>query len=161
MDRIHLITLSDRAASGVYEDLSTPVLREWLQAQGAASVTSELMPDDADTLEAALRLAVAEDADLVLTCGGTGFGPRDLTPEATRRVLEREAPGLAEFIRAKGGHPMAFVSRAVCGTAGRTVILNLSGRPAGALEHLQLAWPLLCHAVATLRKRPEPSSSCT
>ncbi|HJV89342.1 MAG TPA: MogA/MoaB family molybdenum cofactor biosynthesis protein [Holophagaceae bacterium] len=161
MDRIHLITLSDRAASGVYEDLSTPVLREWLQAQGGVSVTSELMPDDAGTLEAALRLAVAEDADLVLTCGGTGFGPRDLTPEATRRVLEREAPGIAEFIRARGGHPMAFVSRAVCGTAGRTVILNLSGRPAGALEQLQLAWPLLRHAVSTLRKRPEPSSSCT
>ena len=161
MERVHLITLSDRASAGVYEDLSTPVLREWLQAQGAAAVTSELMPDDASGLESALRQAVAEDTDLILTCGGTGFGPRDLTPEATRRVLEREAPGIAEFIRAKGGHPMAFVSRAICGTAGRSVILNLSGRPAGALEQLQLAWPLLRHAVSTLRKRVEPSSSCT
>ncbi len=161
MDRIHLITLSDRASAGAYEDLSTPVLREWLVGEGEMSVSSTLMPDDSSTLEQALRAAVAADVDLVLTCGGTGFGPRDLTPEATRRVVEREAPGIAEFIRAKGGHPMAFVSRAVCGTAGRTVILNLSGRPAGALEQLQLAWPLLRHAVSTLRKRPEPTSSCT
>ena len=161
MDRVHLITLSDRASAGIYEDKSTPILRTWLMDQGVKAVTSALMPDDPEALEAALRVAIAEDADIVLTCGGTGFGPRDLTPEATRRVLAREAPGIAEFIRAKGGHPMAFVSRAVCGTAGRTVILNLSGRPAGALEQLQLGWPLLKHAVATLRKRPEPSSSCT
>lgn len=161
MDRVHLITLSDRASAGVYEDGSTPVLRAWLEGRGVGRVTATLMPDEAAGLEAELRRAVAEAAELVLTCGGTGFGPRDLTPEATRRVLEREAPGIAEFIRAKGGHPMAYVSRAVCGTAGRTVILNLSGRPEGALEQLQLAWPLLRHAVATLRKRPEPSSSCT
>jgi len=161
VQRVHLITLSDRASAGVYEDRSTPVLREWLLAQSVTSVTSTLMPDEPVALEAALRQAVVEEADLVLTCGGTGFGPRDHTPEATRRILEREAPGIAEFIRAKGGHPMAFVSRAVCGTAGRTVILNLSGRPAGALEQLQLAWPLLNHAVSTLRKRPEPSGSCT
>jgi len=158
---VHLITLSDRASQGVYEDLSTPALRTWLEAQGNPRVTATLLPDDAAALEGELRLSIAEEADLVLTCGGTGFGPRDLTPEATRRVLEREAPGIAEFIRARGGHPMAFVSRAVCGTAGRTVILNLSGRPEGALEQLQLAWPLLRHAVSTLRKRPEPSSSCT
>jgi molybdenum cofactor synthesis domain-containing protein len=161
VDRVHLITLSDRASAGVYEDLSTPLLQAWLGEQGAARVTAALLPDDPAALEAALRSAVAEEADLILTCGGTGFGPRDLTPEATRRVLEREAPGIPEFIRAKGGHPMAFLSRAVCGSVGRTVILNLSGRPAGALEQLQLAWPLLRHAVATLRKRPEPSSTCT
>ncbi len=161
MDRVHLITLSDRASQGAYEDLSTPVLRAWLQEQGLARITAILLPDEPAALEGELRRAVQEDADLILTCGGTGFGPRDLTPEATRRVLEREAPGVTEFIRARGGHPMAYVSRALCGTAGRTVILNLSGRPQGALEQLQLAWPLLKHAVATLRKRPEPSSSCT
>lgn len=161
MDRVHLITLSDRASAGVYEDGSTPILKNWLLEQGVQAVTATLLPDDPAALECSLRQGVSEGADLVLTCGGTGFGPRDLTPEATRRVLEREAPGIAEFIRAKGGHPMAFVSRAVCGTAGRSVILNLSGRPAGALEQLQLAWPLLRHAVSTLRKRVEPSSSCT
>ena len=161
MDRVHLITLSDRASQGAYEDLSTPVLRAWLQEQGLARITAILLPDEPAALEGELRRAVQEDADLILTCGGTGFGPRDLTPEATRRVLEREAPGVTEFIRARGGPPMAHVSRALCGTAGRTVILNLSGRPQGALEQLQLAWPLLKHAVATLRKRPEPSSSCT
>jgi molybdenum cofactor synthesis domain-containing protein len=161
MERVHLLTLSDRASQGVYEDLSTPALRAWLEGQGVAEVSGELLSDDRAAVEAALRAAVAADLPLVLTCGGTGFGPRDLAPEATRAVIEREAPGIAEFIRAKGGHPMAFVSRALCGTAGRTVILNLSGRPAGAVEQLGLAWPLLKHAVSTLRRVPDPESSCT
>jgi molybdenum cofactor synthesis domain-containing protein len=123
-------------------------------------VGAALLPDDEALLAEALRAAVEADIPLILTCGGTGFGPRDTTPEATRRVIEREAPGIAEFVRARGGHPMAFVSRAVCGTAGRSVILNLSGKPQGALEQLQLAWPLLKHAVATLRKLPEPNPPC-
>lgn len=159
MDRVFLITLSDRASAGAYEDKATPLLRDWLEGQGA-TVESHLLPDGPETLVPALREAIAADAPLILTCGGTGFGPRDLTPEATRQVMEREAPGIAEFIRAKGGHPMAFVSRAVCGIAGRSVILNLSGKPSGALEQLQLAWPLLKHAVATLRKESEPQSPC-
>ena len=160
MQRVHILTLSDRASQGLYEDLSTPVLKGWLEIQGVAEVTAALLPDGPEALVPALREALAADIPLILTCGGTGFGLRDLTPEATRQVMEREAPGIAEFIRAKGGHPMAFVSRAVCGTAGRSVILNLSGRPSGALEQLQLAWPLLKHAVATLRKEPEPQSPC-
>ncbi|MBS1785897.1 MAG: MogA/MoaB family molybdenum cofactor biosynthesis protein [Acidobacteria bacterium] len=159
MDRVCLIILSDRASAGVYEDLTTPLLRTWLEGQGVA-VESFLLPDGPDALVPALREAVTAYVPLILTSGGTGFGPRDLTPEATRQVIEREAPGIAEFIRAKGGHPMAFVSRAVCGIAGRTVILNLSGKPSGAVEQLQLAWPLLKHAVATLRKEPEPQSPC-
>ncbi len=159
MDRVFLIILSDRASAGVYEDKATPLLRAWLEEQGA-SVESELLPDGPEALVPALREAIAADTPLILTCGGTGFGPRDLTPEATRQVIEREAPGIAEFVRAKGGHPMAFVSRAVCGVSSRSVILNLSGKPSGALEQLQLAWPLLKHAVATLRKEPEPKSPC-
>lgn len=161
MDRVHLITLSDRASAGVYPDLSTPLLQAWLLEQGVKAVTSELLPDAPQALEAALREGVAQEVPLILTCGGTGFGPRDQTPEATRRVLEREAPGVTELIRARGGHPMAYASRAVAGLSGRTVILNLSGRPEGALEQLQIAWPLLRHAVATLLKRPDPSGSCT
>ena len=160
MRRVHVLTLSDRASQGAYEDLSTPALRAWLAEQGVPEVTAALLPDGLEALVPALREAVAADLPLILTCGGTGFGPRDLTPEATRQVVEREAPGIAEFIRAKGGHPMAFVSRAVCGIAGRSVILNLSGKPAGAVEQLQLAWPLLKHAVATLRKEPERQSPC-
>jgi molybdenum cofactor synthesis domain-containing protein len=159
INRVQLFILSDRASAGVYEDKATPLLRAWLEGQGA-SVESRLLPDGPEALLPALREAIGADAPLILTCGGTGFGPRDLTPEVTRQVLEREAPGIAEFVRAKGGHPMAFVSRALCGTAGRSVILNLSGKPSGALEQLQLAWPLLKHAVATLRKEPEPQSPC-
>ena len=159
MDPVWLIILSDRASAGVYEDRASPLLKAWLEGQGAA-VASRLLPDGPEALVPALQEAIAADAPLILTCGGTGFGPRDLTPEATRQVLEREAPGIAEFIRAKGGHPMAFVSRAVCGIAGRSVILNLSGKPSGALEQLQAAWPLVKHAVATLRKDPEPQSPC-
>lgn len=161
MDRVHLITLSDRASRGEYQDQATPLLTSWLEGQGVKDVTSDLMPDDPDRLEQDLRKAVAGDAPLVLTCGGTGFGSRDTTPEATRRVIEREAPGICELIRAKGGHPLAFASRAVCGIAGRTVILNLSGRPAAALDQIQVAWPLLSHAVAVLRKEGVAGGPCT
>ena len=161
MERVHLITLSDRASRGEYQDQSTPLLKAWLQGQGVHTVTADLMPDDAEALETDLRHAVTEGVPLVLTCGGTGFGPRDTTPEATRRVIEREAPGICELIRAKGGHPLAFASRAVCGIAGRTVILNLSGRPAAALEQIQLAWPLLVHAVSVLRKEGSAGGPCT
>jgi molybdopterin adenylyltransferase len=160
MDRVHIITLSDRASAQVYQDQSTPLLKQWLQAQSVMQVSAQLMPDEPALLEAALRSAVMADVSLILSCGGTGFGPRDTAPEATRAVIEREAPGIAELIRAKGGHPMAFVSRAVCGIANRSVILNLSGKPQGALEQLQIAWPLLKHAIATLRKEPEPESPC-
>jgi len=161
MDRVHLITLSDRASRGEYQDQSTPLLSSWLRGQGVNAVTSTLMPDEPDQLEAELRSIVAEGVSLLLTCGGTGFGSRDTTPEASRRVIEREAPGICELIRAKGGHPLAFASRAVCGIAGRTVILNLSGRPAAALEQVQLAWPLLAHAVAVLRKEGAAGGPCT
>lgn len=161
MDRVHLITLSDRASKGEYQDQSTPLLVGWLKGQGVGSVSTELMPDDPALLEADLRRVVADGMPLVLTCGGTGFGSRDTTPEATRHVIEREAPGICELIRAKGGHPLAFASRAVCGIAGRTVILNLSGRPAAALEQIQLAWPLLVHGVGVLRKDGEAGGPCT
>lgn len=161
MDRVHLITLSDRASRGEYRDESTPMLRDWLKGQGVETVSTELMPDDPAALEADLRRMVSEGIPLVLTCGGTGFGSRDTTPEATRRVIEREAPGVCELIRAKGGHPLAFASRAVCGIAGHTVILNLSGRPAAALEQIQLAWPLLAHGVSVLRKEGEAGGPCT
>jgi molybdenum cofactor synthesis domain-containing protein len=161
MERVHLITLSDRASRGEYQDQSTPLLTTWLQGQGVTTVSSALMPDDPDPLVQDLRKAVAEGLPLVLTCGGTGFGSRDTTPEATRQVIEREAPGICELIRARGGHPLAFASRAVCGIAGRTVILNLSGRPAAALEQIQLAWPLLTHAVAVLRKEGGAGGPCT
>ncbi len=161
MERVHLITLSDRASRGEYRDESTPLLTAWLRGQGVASVTATLMPDDPAALEVDLRRLVAEGAPLVLTCGGTGFGSRDTTPEVTRRVLEREAPGICELIRAKGGHPLAFASRAVCGIAGGTVILNLSGRPAAALEQIQLAWPLLLHGVSVLRKEGAAGGPCT
>ncbi len=161
MERVHLVTLSDRASRGEYQDQSTPLLSSWLKGQGVKAVTSSLMPDEPQLLEQDLHRAVADGTPLVLTCGGTGFGSRDTTPEATRRVIEREAPGICELIRARGGHPLAFASRAVCGISGRTVILNLSGRPAAALEQIQLAWPLLTHAVAVLRKEGEAGGPCT
>ena len=161
MDRVHLVTLSDRASRGEYQDQSTPLLTSWLKGQGVTAVTASLMPDDPVLLERDLHGAVADGVPLVLTCGGTGFGWRDTTPEATRRVIEREAPGICELIRAKGGHPLAFASRAVCGIAGRTVILNLSGRPAAALEQIQLAWPVLVHAVSVLRKEGDAGGPCT
>src|SRR5476649_432290 len=101
MDRVHLITLSDRASRGEYQDQSKPLLTSWLKGQGVKEVSSALMPDDPEPLANDLRRAVAEGLPLVLTCGGTGFGSRDTTPEATRQVIEREAPGICELIRAK------------------------------------------------------------
>ena len=161
MEHVHLITLSDRASRGEYQDQSTPLLTEWLKGQGVQSVTSALLPDEPDQLEQGLRRQVAAGTPLVLTCGGTGFGTRDTTPEATRGVIEREAPGICELIRARGGHPLAYASRAVCGIASHTVVQNLSGRPAAALEQIQLAWPLLAHAVGVLRKESNAGGPCT
>jgi len=146
------ITASNRAAAGVYEDRSGPVLVSLLEAAGC-SVDGPVVVPDGEPVEAALRSALASGYDLVVTTGGTGLTPGDLTPEMTRRVLEREIPGIAEALRAAGaaaGVPSAILSRGVAGVTDRTLIVNLPGSTGGVRDGMAVLAPVLGHAVAQI-----------
>jgi molybdenum cofactor synthesis domain-containing protein len=149
--QIGIITVSDGVAHGAREDRSGAVLEEMLAPLGEIAVR-RVVPDDRDGIAAALRELCDQGLDLVATTGGTGLGPRDVTPEATRDVLEREAPGLGEAMRAAtlSKTPMAMISRATAGIRGRTLLLNLPGSPKGVRECLEVVLPVLPHAVEIL-----------
>jgi molybdenum cofactor synthesis domain-containing protein len=147
-----VIVASNRAAAGVYADTSGPVLVDGLRELGFDTGDPVVVPDG-DPVEAALRTAVADAVDVVLTSGGTGITPTDATPEMTRRVLDYEVPGIAEAIRAYGlvKVPAAALSRGLAGVAGRTLIVNLPGSRGGAKDGLAVLGPILRHAVEQLR----------
>jgi molybdenum cofactor synthesis domain-containing protein len=151
--RAVVITASNRASAGVYEDRSGQFLVDGLTVLGFAVEGSHVLPDDFDALAAALRDAVGSGADVVLTTGGTGLSPTDVTPEATRAVLEREAPGIADAIRRHGAAhvPTSVLSRGLAGTAGRTLIVNLPGSTGGVADGMAVLGPLLPHVVSQLR----------
>jgi molybdenum cofactor synthesis domain-containing protein len=151
--RAVVVTASNRAAAGVYPDRSGQALAEGLRALGFTVDGPHVRPDDLDQLEQVLREAVASGADVVLTTGGTGLSPTDVTPEATRAVLEREAPGIAEAVRRAGEHkvPTSVLSRGTAGVAGRTLIVNLPGSTGGVRDGLAVLGPLLPHVVSQLR----------
>jgi molybdenum cofactor synthesis domain-containing protein len=143
------VTVSNRAAAGVYEDRSGPVLAGLLAEAGCA-VDGPLVVPDGAPVEVALRDAIAAGYDVVVTTGGTGLTPGDLTPEMTRRVLDREIPGIAEAIRAAGvaaGVPAAMLSRGLAGLADRTLIVNLAGSTGGVRDGMAVLTPVLRHAV--------------
>ena len=147
------ITVSDRCARGEQKDVSGTILVELLHDAGAHIVAHEVLADDLEPLADRLRyLAEHGDNNLIITTGGTGFGPRDNTPEATLRVIEREAPGLAEAMRADSlkHTPMAMISRGVCGIRSGTLIINLPGSPKGVRVSFAVIRPVLSHAVALL-----------
>ncbi len=147
------ITVSDRCASGEQEDLSGAALVELLREAGAEVIAHEVLSDDSDSLADSLReYAGRDDVNLIITTGGTGFGPRDNTPEVTRQVIEREAPGLAEAMRAASlkHTPMAMISRGVCGIFSDCLIVNLPGSPKAVRESFAVIKPVLNHAVALL-----------
>jgi molybdenum cofactor synthesis domain-containing protein len=149
--QIAVLTISDGVARGEREDRSGALLGDLLAPLGEV-IARDVVPDEGASVEAALRRFCDQGVDLVVTTGGTGLGPRDITPEATRAVIEREVPGIAEAMRAAtlAKTPMAMLSRAVCGVRGRTLILNLPGSPKGVRECLEVALPVLKHAAHIL-----------
>ena len=154
--RAAVLTVSDRSARGEREDESGPVLAGLLREAGATVVTQEVAADESGPLAERLRaLAGRDDINLVITTGGTGLSPRDNTPEATRAVIEREVPGLAEAMRAETLRqtPTALLSRAVCGTRSGALLVNLPGSPKGVRECFAVIRPVLAHAVAQLAGR--------
>jgi molybdopterin adenylyltransferase len=156
--RIGILTVSDRSWRGERPDASGPALVEALNEQSWEIVRQAILPDDLHALTDLLSTwADSGDIDVILTAGGTGFSPRDLTPEATQAVIERPAPGLAEAMRAASLRvtPHAMLSRAVAGIRKRTLIINLPGSPKGAVENLQVIFPVLPHAVQLLREDPQ------
>ena len=156
--RFGILTVSDRSSRDERPDLSGPVLVEIVQAQGWDVVETLIVPDDLDVLRDTLTLwADSTDMDLILTTGGTGFSPRDITPEATRFVVDKLAPGLAEAMRAASLEvtPHAMLSRAIAGIRGRVLIINLPGSPKAARENLEVILPVLGHAVQLLTEDAE------
>lgn len=150
MPKVAIVTVSDRCARGEMADVTGPRLRDELTAAGSEVVALSLVPDERPRIEAELvRLADQVGADVVFTNGGTGVGPRDVTPEATAAVIERAVPGISEAMRAGSlaQTPMAMLSRAVAGIRGRTLIVNLPGSPRGASECLGIMLPALEHAI--------------
>ena len=149
--RAVVITVSDACSRGQREDASGAALVELLRETGAEIVTTKVIADDLDPLTELLReLADRDDVNLIVTTGGTGFSPRDNTPEATLAVIEREAPGLAEAMRMETlkQTPMAMISRGVCGIRSGTLIVNLPGSPKAVRESFAVIAPVLNHAIA-------------
>ncbi|MCS7246886.1 MAG: MogA/MoaB family molybdenum cofactor biosynthesis protein [Anaerolineales bacterium] len=152
-----VLTVSDRAAKGERQDVSGPALRQTIEAHGGSVVLQAIVADEQSEIIQVLRSWCDEHAvDVILTTGGTGCAPRDVTPEATLAVLERSVPGIGEAIRAESLRqtPHAMLSRGIAGIRNRTLIINLPGSPKGAVQSLEVILPVLPHAVQLLREDP-------
>ncbi len=152
--RVGILTISDRSSTGEREDASGPALAQYCTDQGWTIVKTAIVPDEFDQIKSTLENWSDENsADLILTTGGTGFSPRDITPEATHSVIERETPGLTEAMRAASTQktPFAYLSRAIAGIRKAALIINLPGSPKGALESLAAVTPILAHGIELLK----------
>ena len=152
--RASVVTVSDKGYAGEREDASGPLLADLLRKMGAEAVSQTIVPDERAEIERVLiTLADEAQVDLVVTTGGTGPAPRDVTPEATQAVIKREVPGLAELLRFEGYRktPLAVISRGVAGIRGRTLIVNLPGSPRAVREGMETLAPILPHAIKMLR----------
>lgn len=159
--RVAILTVSDRGASGEYEDRSGPLIADIFESRTDWEVgPQKVVPDNFDIIANTLTQWVAGGANLILTTGGTGFAPRDITPEATRYVIEREAPGIAEALRAESLKVTrhAMLSRAIAGIRARTLIINLPGSPKAVQENLEVLLPVLPHALELLADAPGAES---
>lgn len=154
MIRVAILTISDRSAAGTRPDESGPRLAEAAAQNGWQVAETRIVPDESEQIQAALiAWCDQHPVDVILTTGGTGFAPRDITPEATLAVIERQAPGLAEAMRQESLKitPHAMLSRGVCGIRAKTLIINLPGSPKAALENLHVIVPVLPHALKLLQ----------
>ncbi|MBL8088867.1 MAG: MogA/MoaB family molybdenum cofactor biosynthesis protein [Anaerolineales bacterium] len=156
--RFGILTLSDRSSRGERDDESGPALASFIHAENCSVTRSLILPDDESAIrDTLIQWADSGEFDIILTTGSTGFAPRDVAPEATKSAIQKEAPGLAEYMRAeslkKTKH--AILSRAVAGIRGKTLIINLPGSPKGAVENLGFVFPVLSHAVQLLKEDPD------
>jgi len=159
--RLVLVTLSDKGARGEREDVSGQFLSWYATRMGGRILFSEIIPDEKAKIKAALFKGIEAKADLILTTGGTGLGPRDVTPDATLEVIDRQVPGFAEAMRAESlkKTPNAMISRAVSGVADKTLIINLPGSPKAVAECMEVIFPALSHAIDKLRGDPTECAS--
>ncbi len=153
--KIGIITVSDRSSRGERDDLSGPEIRKWSEKMNFTVAEEIIIPDEADVIKNTLIDLSDKGLDLILTTGGTGFAPRDVTPEATRAVIERQAPGFAEVMRMRSLQitPHAMLSRAVSGIRKNTLIINLPGSPKGARENLEFIESAIPHAIKLLKNQ--------
>jgi molybdopterin adenylyltransferase len=158
MIRVGVVTTSDKGYRGEREDTSGDVIREMVGGLGAEVAFNTVVPDEQEEIKQALIKGADEmGLDLIMTTGGTGVSPRDVTPDATREVIEREIPGFSEAMRMAGMKktPHAMISRAVCGVRGQTLIVNLPGSPKAVREGLEVILPALPHTIAKIQGDPE------
>jgi molybdenum cofactor synthesis domain-containing protein len=157
MIKVGVLTVSDRGSRGERADQSGPALTAWLKARGAETIATAMVADEMPQIESQLRQWTGHPAlQLILTTGGTGVSPRDVTPDATRRVIEREIPGFSEAMRASSLQktPMAMISRAMAGICNAKLIINLPGSPKGAIENLEAIWGAVPHAIEKIQGDP-------